>query len=342
MPHLAVVILNYNTRDLLRLCLRSVLDAAVQSTDRLVTTVFVVDSASTDESAAMVAAEFPQAHLIASPVNLGYTGGNNLALHLLGFPVDAPPRPHAPTPPRPTPHSPDYVLLLNADTEIAADALWQLVAALQTRPDAGACGARLTYGSGEFQHGAFHFPTLMQLVLDLWPLSEVPVLRRFWRRLADRGLNGRYPVACWDGDAPFAVDFVLGAALMMRAEAIRQVGGLDDGYFMYCEEMDWCLRLADAGWAVLAVPAAQVVHHEGQSSRQVRWPAYERLWRSRFRFYRKHAQHYPLGYLWLVRLVVRIGVNWRAWLAERRFAHGLLTGEEAASELQTYQTIRAL
>jgi N-acetylglucosaminyl-diphospho-decaprenol L-rhamnosyltransferase len=341
MLHLAIVILNYNTRELLRACLRSVFESATQGAGCLTVTVVVIDSASTDGSAAMVAAEFPQAHLIASPVNLGYTGGNNLALNLLGFPVDAPSLP-TPRPPLLTPHSPDYVFLLNADTEVASDALWQMVRVLEDRLDVGACGAHLRYGDGSFQHGAFRFPTLLQLVLDLWPLVELPGLRRFWPWLANSRLNGRYPALCWQGDAPFAVDFVLGAALMVRGEAIRQVGGLDDGYFMYCEEMDWCLRLAGAGWTILALPAARVVHHEGQSSRQVRWPAYEQLWRSRFRFYRKHAQRYPPGYLRLVRLAVRIGVNWRAWLAERRFANGVLTGVEAAAELQAYQTIKTL
>lgn len=340
MHHLTVVILNYNTCDLLRACLRSVFAAATQRADQLAVDVIVVDSASTDDSAAMVATEFPQAHLIASPVNLGYTGGNNLALHLLGFPVDAPQLPNSPIPPLPRP--PDYVLLLNADTELAGDALWQMVKVLEGGPDAGACGAHLRYGDGSFQHGAFRFPTLFQLVLDLWPLVELPGLRRFWPWLANSRLNGRYPAVCWQGDAPFTVDFVLGAALMVRGEAIRQVGGLDDGYFMYCEEMDWCLRLASAGWTILAAPAARVIHHEGQSSRQVRWPAYERLWRSRFRFYRKHARHYPPGYLWLVRLLVRIGVAWRAWLAEQRFADGALTGVEAAAELQTYRMIKKL
>lgn len=341
MPHLAIVILNYNTRELLRACLRSVFEAATQSAGRLTVTVVVVDSASTDGSAAMVAAEFPRAHLIASPINLGYTGGNNLALNLLGFPVDALPFP-IPDSPFPIPHPPDYVLLLNADTEVASDALWQMVRVLEDRPDVGACGAHLRYGDGSFQHGAFRFPTLLQLVLDLWPLVELPGLRRFWPWLANSRLNGRYPALCWQGDAPFAVDFVLGAALMVRGEAIRQVGGLDDGYFMYCEEMDWCLRLAGAGWTILAVPVAHVTHHEGQSSRQVRWPAYERLWRSRFRFYRKHAQHYLPGYLWLVRLAVWIGVSWRAVLAERRFAAGELTGVETAAELQAYRAIKEL
>jgi GT2 family glycosyltransferase len=138
------------------------------------------------------------------------------------------------------------------------------------------------------------------------------------------------------------VDFVLGAALMVRGAAIEQVGGLDTDFFLYCEEMDWCLRLAEAGWVTLAVPGARVIHHEGQSTRQVRWPAYVRLWRSRLRFYQKHARRYPPGYLWWVRALVRVGMRWRAWRAERSFAHGVLTGGEVAAELAAYDTIARL
>ena len=111
----------------------------------------------------------------------------------------------------------------------------------------------------------------------------------------------------WEAGKPFAVDFVLGAALMVRGAAIDAVGGLDDEYWMYCEEMDWCLRLAEGGWQVYAVPAAVVIHYEGQSSRQVRWGAFVRLWRSRFRFYARHHARYGRGYVPILRLLVKVG-----------------------------------
>lgn len=336
---LAVVVLNYNTRDLLRDCVRSVLDAAAAHAAQLTVMPLVVDSASSDGSAAMIRSEFPQVQLLASPENLGYTGGNNLALRLLGFPVEAPPSSLT----LPTPMAkPDYVLLLNADATVDPDALWQMVSALEVHPTAGAAGAHLQYGDGSFQHGAFRFPSLAQLTLDLFPVAALPGIRRVTARLYDSRLNGRYPQACWEQAAPFVVDFVLGAALMVRGAAIDQVGGLDNGYFMYCEEMDWCLRLSEAGWQILAAPTAHVVHYEGQSSRQIRWPAYEQLWRSRLRFYEKHARHYPLGYRWLARSLIRLGMGWRAQMARRRFARGALTGVEAQAELNAYRAIRAL
>jgi len=337
---LAVVVLNYNTRGLLRNCLRSVFAAGRRAAGKVALDVVVVDSASSDESAAMVAAEFPEGHLVASPVNLGYTGGNNLALQLLGFAVATPQIPNFPLPKGLC--KPDFVILLNADTEVVDDALWTMIRALVERPSAGACGAHLRYGDGTFQHGAFRFPTLVQLAADLLPLNTMPGLRNVWGRLYNSPLNGRYPLANWGKHTPFVVDFVLGAALMVRAEAIDQVGGLDNDYFLYCEEMDWCLRLAEAGWATLAVPDALVIHHDAQSSRQVRWPAYERLWRSRLRFYQKHTRHYQPEYIRFVRMIVRIGMRWRAWLAMRNFAHGTLTGSEVAAELSAYEHIARL
>jgi N-acetylglucosaminyl-diphospho-decaprenol L-rhamnosyltransferase len=335
---LAVVILSYNTRDLLRCCLQSVFAAAAWSADRLAVDVLVVDNASPDGSAAMVAAEFPQAYLLASPHNLGYTGGNNLALATLGFPVESAQSPNRSITQRPDLPCPDFVLLLNADTEVAEDALWEMVHVLVEQPAAGACGAQLRFGDGRFQHGAFRFPSLVQMALDLVPPPALPGGGRLWNWLYNSPLNGRYDLARWQTGKPFPVDFVLGAALLMRGEALRAIGGLDENYFLYCEEVDWCLRAHQAGWQVLAVPTAQVIHHEGQSSRQVRWPAYERLWRSRLRFFQKHARHYPPGYLALVRATIRLGLHLRAWLAERRFAQGAMTGVE----LQSYQTIAGL
>ena len=332
---LAVVVLSYNTRDLLRRALQSVLASAALTADRLTIDLLVVDNASPDGSAAMVQAEFPQVHLLASPVNLGYTGGNNLALQWLGFAIGldrALPSDLDPLTP------PDFVLLLNADTEVLDDALWQLVQVLVNEPTVGACGANLRYGDGRFQHGAFAFPTLAQIALDLFPLAGV----RGFHRLSNSRWNGRYGQYQWQGREPFAVDFVLGAALMVRRAVIQQIGGLDDGFYLYCEEMDWALRMGLAGWQIKAVPTAQVIHYEGQSSKQVRWSAFVRLWRSRLRFYAKYRTLYPPGYLWSVRQLLRGGLWWRTYLADRRFAEGELTGVAWQAERAAYAAIQRM
>jgi GT2 family glycosyltransferase len=206
---------------------------------------------------------------------------------------------------------------------------------MERHPSAAISGAHLNYGNGSFQHGAFHFPTLAQVALDFFPLVGIPGTHR----LRDSALNGRYPAELWQGQVPFPVDFVLGAAMFVRAAAINDIGGLDDAFFMYCEEMDWALRMQQAGWRVYALPTARVTHYEGQSSRQLRWDSYERLWRSRFRFYSKHAQHYSLGYRLALRLLVRLGARWRSHQARQRFATGSATGTEIARELEAYATI---
>lgn len=330
---IAVVIVSYNTRELLRQALGSVLRAQRPAGSEL--SVIVVDNASQDGSAAMVAADFPQVTLIESPANLGFTGGNNLALYALGLRVQPPAIQPLPIP-RAQP--PRYLLLLNSDAEVAEDTLLHMAAMMDRMPSAGICGAHLYYGNGSFQHGAFTFPSLAQILLDFFPLVGVPGAHR----LRDSRINGRYPTATWQGSAPFPVDFVLGAAMFVRAAAVNDIGGLDDNFFMYCEEMDWALRMRQAGWGVYAAPTAHVVHHEGQSSRQVRWEAYERLWRSRFRFYAKHAAHYPPGYPLVVRLLVRLGAAWRSRQARRRFALGQATGSEIARELEAYARITTL
>ncbi len=329
---IAVVIVNYNTRDLLRNALRSVFDAQLPANAEL--SVIVVDNASHDESAAMVTREFPQVTLLALPTNLGFTGGNNLALYALGLRISPPASASQLTPsPRPTP--PEFVLLLNPDTEIAPNVLLEMSRQMERLPSAGMLGARLNYGDNSFQHGAFRFPSLTQVALDFFPLIGVPGAQR----LRDSCINGRYSTVKWKNKSPFRVDFVLGAAMFVRTAAINDIGGLDDGYFMYREEMDWALRMQEAGWRVYALPAARVTHHEGQSSRQTRWESYERLWRSRFRFYSKHASRYPVGYRLVLRLLVRLGVTWRSYQARRRFAVGSATGTEIARELHAYATI---
>jgi hypothetical protein len=150
---LAVVVVSYNVRDLLRACLSATFASLARSPE-LEATVHVVDNASRDGSAEMVAREFPDVHLTASPDNLGFAGGNNRVMRHLGF--DAP-------------AAPDFALLLNPDAEPLGDAIGQMARFLRERKDAGAAGAQLQYADGSFQHGAFAFPGLLQLWFDLFP-----------------------------------------------------------------------------------------------------------------------------------------------------------------------------
>ncbi len=262
---LGVVIVSYNVRELLRACLQSVYDDAAR-TPGLHIEIVVVDNASADGSAAMVAQEFPRVRLVASDENLGFARGNNVGLRLLGFGASA------------EEEKPDAALLLNPDTELHPHALATLTGFLQEHPQVGGCCPRLNYGDGGFQHSAFHFPGLVQLFLDLHPIP----------RLMQSRLNGRYSRRLYDSGRPFPIDFALGAALMVRARAIADAGLLDENYFMYAEEMDWQKRIQQAGWPIYCVPAAGVTHYEGQSARQFRGAMTVALWRSRLRYYDKH------------------------------------------------------
>ena len=280
---LAVVIVSWNVRDLLAACLRSLFADAEQS--GLEAQVWVVDNASTDGTPEMVARDFPNAHLIASQENLGFVRANNLALRQISKSANR--------------QIPKYIWLLNPDTEVQPGATAALIAALETYPQAGVAGAKLLYPDGSLQHSAFHFPGLIQLLFEFLPLPP---------RLYDTPLNGRYPRRFYEGEAPFPVDHPLGAAMMVRAEAITEVGLLDEGFWMYCEEIDWCWRMRRASWRAYCAPAARVVHHAGRSSGQVRVPSFVNLWTSRARLYARH--HGPFTRR-LAKMLVRVGMKRR-------------------------------
>jgi N-acetylglucosaminyl-diphospho-decaprenol L-rhamnosyltransferase len=311
---LAVVIVTWNVRDLVRDALRTLLEDIEDS--GLQTKVWVVDNASADGTAEAVGAQFPQVRLIASPDNLGFAGGNNLALRTIGFGGETPAE-----------DLPPAVFLLNPDTLVQQGALRALYDALFAAPDVGLVGARLAYEDGSFQHSAFHFPGVWQTMFDLLPMPG---------RLYESRLNGRYPRALYEGDAPFEVDHMLGATMLLRREVIQQIGMFDPQYFMYCEEIDWSMRIRQAGWRILCVPAAQITHLEGRSTAQVRPASLVNLWRSRFQLYRKH---YAPWRVVLIRAVVRLGM--RRKIAEARRDPGL-TAAQRADLVAAYRTVMTL
>ncbi|RLC64826.1 MAG: glycosyltransferase family 2 protein [Chloroflexi bacterium] len=282
MSDLAVIIVSWNVRELLTCCLRSLL-ADVERVG-IEAQVWVVDNASTDGTPEVVARMFPAVHLIVSQANLGFGRGNNLVWREIRSSQ---------------PQIPKYVWLLNPDTEVQPGATEALKAALEIHPRAGVVGPKLLHPDGSLQHSAFRFPGLVQLVFDLFPLPS---------RLYDTPLNGRYPRRLYEGGAPFPVDHPLGASMMARSEVIADVGLLDEEFWMYCEEVDWCWRMREAGWRAYCAPAARVIHHVGQSSKQSRVSSFINLWTSRARLYARH--HGPLKRR-LAQMLVRIGMQRR-------------------------------
>lgn len=279
-PRLTVIIISWNVRDLLAACLRSL--QADRERAGLSADVWVVDNGSTDGTPEMVARDFPAVHLIARPDNIGFAAANNHAMRAVLETV----------PPR-------YFWLLNPDTEVLPGATAALLNAMESHPRVGVAGAKLLYSDGTLQHSAFRFPGLVQLAFDLFPMPA---------RLYETPLNGRYPRRLYEGGRPFLVDHPLGAAMMVRTAAVNQVGLMDEGYRIYCEEIDWCWRMRRAGWRALCVPAARVVHHAGRSTGQVPIPSFVHLWTSRARLYARH--HGPLTRR-LARILVRIGMRRR-------------------------------
>ena len=241
----AVSIVSYRTPALLRRCLRAVLSES----DSLRLAVTVVDNASGDGSADLVAAEFSQAptptptptqvRLIRNDRNVGFGAAHNQALR------------HA---------TARYLLVLNSDTEVQPGALRSLVDFLDAHPDVALVSPRLRYPDGRVQPSLRRFPTAATFFL------ESTQLQRFWPRhpLLDRYYFADVPE---DSDQPVDVDWLVGACLCVRAAAAAEVGLFDERFFMYSEELDWCRRFRAAGWRIRYVPAAEVVHHEGASTR---------------------------------------------------------------------------
>ena len=332
---IAVVIVSWNVRDLLVQCLDSVyraLDAAGLRGE-----VWVVDNASTDDSAETVRKRSTATHVIACPANLGFAGGNNLALSVLGFGGVMVPSiadgsradlaAHLAIAGKPLPR---YVFLLNPDTVVRPAALGHMVQFMDRTDRVGVCGARLVYADGAFQHSAYRFPSLAQTFLDFWPVN--------WRLIESR-LNGRYPRRWYECGEPFAIDHPLGATMLLRREAIEQTGGFDLDYGMYVEEIDWCVRLKRSGWSIYCVPRAEVIHYEGQSTRQVRPAMVVALWRSRYTLFGKW---YPPLYGRAARSLVRAGMRSRIRQAETMRRRGVLNDQAAQALVDAYRQVIAM
>ena len=293
MADLSIIIVNWNVRDLLRRCLASVQASpgvrlgagagsaptasgvyAVPSVE-----VVVVDNASGDGSAEMVRAEFPWARVIANTENRGFTAANNQGIAAC---------------------SGRYLLLLNPDTELLRDALKVMLDFLETHPSVGLVGPQLWYGdaqppdgvaaenlagSGGVQSSRRRFPTLATAFVESTVLQGIFQKSRLLRD---------YYVLDRPDDLTQEVDWLVGAAMMVRRSVVEQIGGLDEGFFMYSEELDWCRRIKAAptpgggNWQVMYLPAARVVHHEGRSSAQA--PALRQIQfhASKVRYFRKY------------------------------------------------------
>jgi len=263
---LSIVIVNWNVRDLLRRCLHSILPI-YQSTNLPNTEIIVVDNASSDGSVAMIEEEFPEVRLIANSENVGFTVGNNQGI---------------------TASRGRYVLLLNPDTEIVGNALATMVEYMDHHPQVGALGPQLLNPDGSIQSSRRRFPTLATAFLESTILQQ-------W--FPDSAVLRRYYVLDRPDDEVQEVDWVTGACVLARREAIEEVGLLDEGFFMYSEELDWCRRFKAQGWEVVYLPTARVIHYGAKSSEQVKSFQHVQFQRSKICYFRKHHGSWQAGAL---------------------------------------------
>jgi len=256
---LSIVIVNWKVKDLLRRAVGSVMESLSSAAAApLSWQLIVVDNASSDGSVQMLQQEYPRVELIANESNVGFTAGNNQGISLSDG---------------------RYVLLLNPDTEVVADALREMVSYMDEHPRVGALGPQLLYPDGAVQSSRRRFPGLGAAFLEGTFLQP-------W--FPNSGVLRRYYVLDRADDETQEVDWLVGACLLLRRAALDEVGSLDERFFMYSEEMDWCYRAKARDWKVVYLPTARVIHHEGKSSEQVLPVRHVQFQRSKVLFFRKH------------------------------------------------------
>jgi N-acetylglucosaminyl-diphospho-decaprenol L-rhamnosyltransferase len=349
MSTLGVIIVSWNTCELLCRCLDSL--AASFSDSGIAGTVVVVDNGSTDGTPALLRARYPGVRLIEAGRNLGFAGGNNLALRLL---LDRSIRGHVVVDNwqllldncKTTINNldPDYVLLLNPDTEVVGDAIPRLVRYLENHADVALVGPQLRYPDGSRQPSRRRFPTPGVFFWESTPL-ELRWPGNPWAR--------RYRCADRSDDVEQEVDWLVGAALLVRRSAIERAGLLDSGFVMYSEELEWQQRIRSVAQRapnaadviaqyparIVYLPDAVVIHHEGKSSEQAIARRYLNFHRSRLRYAR---MIYGEPFAALLRVFLRV-----AYAAELALEAGKwLLGHKRALRAQRvgvyWQVVRGL
>ena len=266
MVDLSVVIVNWNVRDLLRNCLQSIVvgsavercEVGILSLNSRSMEVIVVDNGSADRSVEMLSREFPGVHVVVNEENMGFIRGCNQGMEASRG---------------------RYILLLNPDTEVLENALSVMVDYVESHPRVAALGPQLLNPDGSIQSSRRRFPTLATAFV------ESTILQQWFPR--SRVLD-RYYLKDQPDDVTQEVDWVAGACVLLRRGAIDQVGLLDESVFMYSEELDWCQRAKSAGWDVVYLPIAQVIHFEGKSSEQAIAARHIYFQRAKIHYFRKH------------------------------------------------------
>lgn len=254
MIRLTIIIVNWNTRDILRDCLTSV----YAQTQDVSFDMIVIDNASSDGSAEMIRTEFPQVILVENTENRGFAAANNQGMRIAKG---------------------QYVLLLNSDTLLLNGPIQKIIAFADQNSKAAVVGCRVLNPDRTLQPTCFMFPSLLNLFLAATYLYKNFPKSRFF---------GRERMSWWDRSDIREVDVVTGCFMLVRREAIEQVGMMDESFFMYAEETDWCYRFKQAGWTNMFYPNAQIIHLGGQSSKQVKVAMMVQVRRAILQFLKKN------------------------------------------------------
>ncbi len=270
---LSFILVNWNTRGYILEAISSIEDTVRDYRHEI----FVVDNGSTDGSLKAIRETYPRVRLIRNDRNLGFARAVNQAVAAAKG---------------------SYCVLLNSDARLMEGAIKTLAAFMEENPDVGIAGGQLINVDGSRQNSIAPFPTLATELLN--------------KRLLRILLPGRYPGKERDYHAPLDVDSLVGACIIVRRQAIEEVGNLDEGYFFFMEETDWCLRMKKQGWRICFVPGARILHLQGASVSQARTEARIEYYRSRYRFFttwhgRKKTAFLKIGLI--LRLVGEVAVN---------------------------------
>ncbi len=246
---LSIIIVNWNTKNLLLQCLESV----YQTTKRIEMEVFVVDNGSTDGSVAAAKERFAEVKFIQNEMNLGFARANNQALTLAVG---------------------KYLLLLNPDTMVKEGAIERLIFFMEAHSEAGGAGAQLLNSDGSKQNSIANFPSLATELIN----------KSFLRWLFPKTFPGKER----NYTEPIEVDSVIGACMIIRRDAVEQVGLLDEDYFLFLEETDWCYRMKGVGWKIYHVPQTEVYHFQGKGVEIEKRRARIEYFCSRYHFFKKN------------------------------------------------------
>jgi len=293
---LSIIIVNWNTKDLLIPCLTSI----PRMMQGFKMEIFVIDNDSRDGSVSEVKKTFPFVYLIENEKNLGFAKAANQGLKKA---------------------SGEYALLLNPDTRLKGETIERLISFMDQHLEAGLVGAQLLNADGSKQNSIANFPSLATELLN----------KSLLRWLFPKSFPGKEE----DYSEPIEVESVIGACMMVRREAMDQVGLLDEHYFLFLEETDWCYRMKKAGWKVYHVPQAEVYHFQGKSAEREKERARVEYFRSRYHFFRKNRGNLQ-WFILFIGLLIRLGFEFIAMIVASMITLFMIKGWRKKLSIYAY------